>query len=430
MHRRKRFIPLWLSLLLLLLLAGCGSEEAPSTPAATPDTAAAVTENVVVAEVAPPAPPVPPTATLPPAPVTLLPVVVGTPTPPATPTPTATPLPIELLSVQAIREAGRNRLTGEELPEEERDNLNRRPIICKVANSPKEHARPQTGLNSADLVFEHMTEGYITRFSALFYSKTPERVAPIRSARLVDMHLATMFDSYLCFSGSNKGVSELLESDGFRWRIVRTWYEGYHRTGEADRPFEFTMYADLEKFWEQYDGWGRTEAPRLKGDWFFTSLPPEGGIPTDYLSIDYKDETFVEWRWDAERGRWLRWADDEPIVDLGDIGPENEEEQVSAANLFVLFAVHRQDLSICADPEDIDCYLGSVRIDLEERGEGYLLRDGLRYPIHWRRERPDQMITFYYTRTGTDIVPMQIGNSWFQLAPYSLQDKVSFIEAP
>src|SRR5690606_26865903 len=69
--------------------------------------------------------------------------------------------------------------------------LNRRPIVVKVSNSPP-LVRPQSGINDADLVFEHYTEVGVTRFSAIFYANAPTRVGSIRSARLIDYELTPM----------------------------------------------------------------------------------------------------------------------------------------------------------------------------------------------------------------------------------------------
>jgi hypothetical protein len=57
----------------------------------------------------------------------------------------------------------------------------RRPVAVMINNHSE--ARPQSGLNSADIVFEALAEGGITRYLAIFWSETPEKVGPIRSAR-------------------------------------------------------------------------------------------------------------------------------------------------------------------------------------------------------------------------------------------------------
>lgn len=419
-----------LVLLAIILLIGCTNQEDVVA------TQVAETQAALLAQVTPtvtpsqtPSPTATDTPTNTPSPThtstplptntpTATPTPTNTPSPTPTAAPTSTPTPIILLEVEDFEEAGRNRLTGELVEDEEL--LERRPILCKISNSPKEFVRPQSGLNSADIIFEHMTEGTITRFSAIFYGTTPPNIGPIRSARLIDLELAPMYDTTLCFSGASIGVTERLEADDFRGRLIRTWYEGYYRTGE-DKPFEHTFYAHPEGFWERLEETERNFEPRIRSQAHFSDQTPANGILTDYLSVEYRGWTFVEWRWDNERETWLRWADDEPIIDA------NDEEQVTASNVIVLFAIHEQDETICENQQDDKCLAGSTQIQIWEDGDGFLLRDGLRYPVEWRRTGPNHMLTYHDPDTGEQI-PLQIGNSWVQVVPYTFWDFVQFEE--
>ncbi|MCA9966156.1 MAG: DUF3048 domain-containing protein, partial [Anaerolineales bacterium] len=179
----------WIVLLILslLLLAACGGEETPEaapTAVAVGATTVAPTDVPVAEE--PTA--VPPTET--PLPTETAVPATPTPFPTATVEPTVTatqvPTPANLLAAEDFTDHI-NPFTGEYL--DDNTNLLRRPIAVKISNSPPEWVRPQSGIGQADLVFEHVTEGPITRFTALFYSQTPEKIGPIRSARLIDVEL-------------------------------------------------------------------------------------------------------------------------------------------------------------------------------------------------------------------------------------------------
>ena len=159
----KRII---LLLIMMLGLAACGQETAipPTTTSSALPTVAPATEPPATAAL-----PLPPTVTMaePPTP-TAVPTVTPTPTPEAT----ATPEPIVLYTAEDFAESGRNPFTGELL-----DPLvvDRRPIACKISNAPAQWVRPQSGLNSADIIYEHLAEGVYTRFTALFYGTAPEK---------------------------------------------------------------------------------------------------------------------------------------------------------------------------------------------------------------------------------------------------------------
>ena len=89
----------------------------------------------------------------------------------------------------------------------------RRPLSIKVENLPA--ARPQTGLNSADVVYETVVEGGITRFHLVFQSKIPKIVGPVRSARLSDLWLVPQYHGVFFFSGASAIVSPRLRQAGF-----------------------------------------------------------------------------------------------------------------------------------------------------------------------------------------------------------------------
>ena len=100
----------------------------------------------------------------------------ATPTPTVPPTPTPTPKP-KLWP-----------LTG--LPAAADAQIGRRPLNVRLPNDP--NARPQYGLNKADIVFEMIVEGGVTRFAAIFHSKDADTVGPVRSYRFSDLHITQM----------------------------------------------------------------------------------------------------------------------------------------------------------------------------------------------------------------------------------------------
>lgn len=392
------FLTLW-----VWLLVACGREPDVLVPPPT-DTALPATEVEAATETDTPLPTLAPTNTLPPT-LPPPPTSVSTSTPPPGPEATATPEPVFLFD-PADFGANRNRLTGELVADPA--VLQRRPIAVKISNSPASYTRPQSGLQDADLVFEHVTEGPITRFTAILYSHTPEKVGPIRSARLIDVELPVMYDAALAYSGSSIGVAQKLFSSEFRGRILRSNSGGYYRTGE-DKPYEHTLYGRPEQFWASLEEAGLNVAPTFGTQMAFASVPPAGGEPAGYANINYRDWTIVEWRYDEETGRYLRWADGEPHVDA------NYGEQISAANVIILYAPHQQDFNICEYQTDTGCQAFATESQIWGQGPAVILRDGMRYDVTWKREQRPQMFTFYDTEGN--VLPLQIGNTWFQVVP-------------
>lgn len=329
-----------------------------------------------------------------------------TPSSTATPTalPSATPdLRVSLLSSEDFAD-NRNPLTGELVAEPE--ILLRRPIAVKISNSPAKYTRPQSGLSQADLVFEHVTEVNITRFTAIFYDDTPDKIGPIRSARLIDLEIPAMYDAALAYSGSSIEVSRKLFSSDFASRILRPHEPGYYRTGE-DKPYEHTLYARPEEFWPALEAKGENRKPQFSTNLTFNSEPPPDGQPVKSVNVEYLNFSKIDWVYEPESGRFLRWADGERHIDA------NTDEQISAANVIVILVPHSIDPSSCENQSGGTCLAYSVEIQLWGSGPAFLLRDGLQYEVTWRRENRSDMLTFV-DANGLP-VPLQIGNTWFQV---------------
>jgi len=97
-------------------------------------------------------------------------------------------------------------LTG--LPDPNGDARGRPALSVKVDNTPP--ARPQAGLDAADVVFEEVVEGEITRFLAIFNSTLPDTVGPIRSVRATDPNIVWPLGGVFAFSGGAAPNVELI----------------------------------------------------------------------------------------------------------------------------------------------------------------------------------------------------------------------------
>jgi hypothetical protein len=321
-------------------------------------------------------------------------------------------LPVNLFSPDDFGN-NRNRLTGEEV--DDPAQLQRRPLAIKISNAPAKWVRPQSGLNQADLIFEHITEAKITRFTMIVYGQTPPDVGPIRSARLIDLELPAMYDSALIYSGSSAGVRQLLRSSDFRARILLATSPGYYRTG-ADKPLEHTLYGKPVTFWQVLEEKGLNQPPTFNTQMAFTSEPPAGGTPATDVTIDY-DWTLINWRYDRESGRFLRWVDGKEHVDA------NTGEQVRFANVAIILANHIEDRNICEQIINGICTAFSVQPQIFGTGAAIIFRDGQRFDGTWERIGRYDLLTF--KDDSGQPLPLQIGNTWFQVIPIWYKNPVT-----
>src|SRR5690625_7650534 len=99
-------------------------------------------------------------------------------------------------------------LTGKEADKD----ATKRTVSVMVNYHPD--ARPQTGLSDADIVFEMLTEGNITRFLSLFQNEQPEKVVHVRSAREYFFELAKGYEALYVYHDSAKKIENLLQESG------------------------------------------------------------------------------------------------------------------------------------------------------------------------------------------------------------------------
>src|SRR2546423_3862049 len=83
------------------------------------------------------------------------------------------------------------------------------PALVQVENDPLSH--PQYGLQKADLVYEYLTEGSITRFTLVYFNpQGGDRIEPVRSARLITLRLQKVYQGVIFYSGASSHVQGLL----------------------------------------------------------------------------------------------------------------------------------------------------------------------------------------------------------------------------
>jgi hypothetical protein len=174
-------------------------------------------------------------------------------------------------------------------------------LAVKVDNHPQ--SRPPTALEDADVVFEEDVEG-VTRFVALFHSKQPRTIGPVRSARTSDLPiLASMNRPILAWSGGNDYVTRAVENAEDAGVLVDRGEPTFGRCYRRDpgRPRPHNLYVDPVCVRD-----AAPDAGPARPLWTFGPLPA-GMASTPRTSFGVALEGVqVTWTWDAERQRYLR----------------------------------------------------------------------------------------------------------------------------
>jgi len=376
MGTRARFLGTLLIPCLLVsfvFLSGCAGRPAPTpTPTKTPRPSPAKAN---------------------PAPATSTPLPTSTSTPPPQPSPSPT------LAANICP------LTGE--PVSDPSVLQRRPLAVKISNFPA-IVRPQAGLSFADVVFEHIAEANLTRFTAIYLCKDAPRVGAIRSARLIDLEIPAMFKSIFAFSGASGGVKQKILNSDFADRTLSPDPgfndPGFYRIPAPGKAYEHTLFSDTKTLWEIATQRG-VNTPQQLQRWAFSPEPPPGGTRAHSLRIVYHPKYIVtEYEYDPERGIYRRFVQGEPHTD------ELTGEQLTAANVVLIYANHVQT-------DILEDTLGHYSIEIQIWGEGtaIVFRDGLAFQGKWVRPKREDLIRFV-DMAGKEI-PLKPGNTWIQVVP-------------
>lgn len=287
-------------------------------------------------------------------------------------------------------------LNGVPVPEDQADTLDRRVVAVKIDNH--ELARPQTGLDHADAVYELVVEAGLTRFVALFHAEDAV-VGPMRSGRPSDPTLLTPLGATFMISGAQPWVIDAIRSAGvpligdigppvsFRSR---------------NRPSPHNLYTDTTEIRAEADRRGYPDAP--PPTWFtFEPWPEPAGEPAEDVSIAFSNSTTIAWRWDGEAyGRSQNGAEH------GYLTADGDPEQITADTLLVL-----DTRLYTATPPGSGTAVPAV--DTIGSGRALVFAGGRVREGVWSRDAGNE--PFRLTDAAGETIPLPPGRMWISLLP-------------
>ena len=178
-----------------------------------------------------------------------------------------------------------------------------RPVLTvKIENSVD--ARPQTGLEAADLVVEELVEGGITRFAAMFQSRMPRSVGPVRSVRNVDASLAGPTHGLLAYSGGAGHVLRIVGDAPVQQLSTGQAGNAYYRSSRRRAPHN--LYANTRKLYAHAHRRHRTPVAYLPFAPNATGASTASGKRVRVLRLRFSTGEHPTWTYDRARHRWMR----------------------------------------------------------------------------------------------------------------------------
>ncbi|CAN5848229.1 DUF3048 domain-containing protein [soil metagenome] len=285
------------------------------------------------------------------------------------------------------------------LPVDDPEILERRVLAVKIDNHP--NARPQSGLNEADMVVEILVEG-VTRFLSMWQQSDSDYLGPMRSGRPTDGSLlAAMNEPTFSISGAQSWVQSLIRSkDVYLTGEVRP---ATFRVGFRSAPHN--LYVDTNLLREYADDRGHPDNPLEGPIWEFGELPA-GGTELQSVQMNFSG-TSVVWVWDENEGLWLR------TVGGSESQYRNEDGTTEPLGFPVLVALNVEQYSV--SPPGGGRGLPSSRTT--GSGTAYVFADGQVIEGTWERENEADWFTI--TDASGEVVPIPAGKIWISLVPGS-----------
>jgi hypothetical protein len=252
-------------------------------------------------------------------------------------------------------------------------------LAVKIDNAAS--ARPHTGVDAADVVYAEQVEGGLSRLMAVYATRLPKTVGPVRSARESDLELLRQFDRpTLAFSGAQSKLLPLIDEAPLRAETPGSAADAYFR--DSGKPAPHNLYLRPERIAPEAPG----QAALTTG--FRYGPAPAGGTATDSRTVRYPAARFT-FTWSDSRDRWLVGMDGSPAT-TADGG------RTAAATVVVQYVKVRE--SAFRD------FLGNNTPYTETVGSGRatVLRDGRAWDVNWKREKAADGTSFT-TGDGTPV---------------------------
>lgn len=275
-----------------------------------------------------------------------------------------------------------------------------RAVAVMINNHPK--ARPQSGLNKADIVYEILAEGDITRFLAVFQSEKPTNIGPVRSARDYYIDLAKGLNALYVAHGSSPKAQQMMKS-GYIDSLDGMVYDGtlFKRASFRKPPHNsYITYENILKGVKLKNYSMNQTPPAFK---FLTNEESKNikGDDATSVTVSYSsDKSFqCTYQYDSSIGKYKRFSGGAQTIDL------ETKEPILLDNIFIVEMNHKIVDSV-----------GHRAIDLTSGGKAYLLQKGKINEVEWKNDngriipvKDDKEIPFVQGKTWVNVIPTNPG---------------------
>ena len=279
-----------------------------------------------------------------------------------------------------------------------------RPLAVVIENSPG--ARPQSGLEDAEIVYEMVAEGGITRYLAIFQTREPKSIGPVRSARPYYNFLANIWGAAMVHSGgSTQALSELSSGVHRNLYDINEFFFGKYFTRDNTRTAPHNLYTTPQNLRDVL-------ADKNQMDWDSRTLGEFQNTPTDQLVAEVTNITIpfslgafqARYEYDGSTNSYKRFLSGQPHLD------RNSGQQLSAKNVLIQLT----DITPNGDE------LLTVSIRMTGNGPCYLFASGKFQECRWSYENGRHV----YRDLEGNPLKLQSGPTWVGVFPRDKQSQI------
>lgn len=278
----------------------------------------------------------------------------------------------------------------------------RRPVAVVIDNHPD--ARPASGLSEADIVYETLAEGGITRFLAVYQTGAPENVGPIRSARMYFNELAAEWGAIYTHVGGNSDALAVLKAGSYPSlaNADQYFFESYfHRV--KTKPAPHNVHTSLDRLSQlATDNLWNTQA-KFK-PWSYKEPEPQQKPKKQTITIPFSTSQYtVSYTYDPAKNAYIR--------KLGGTLATDNGIAITPTNIVIQFAN--------SFPTQTDT-IGSISFNLDQGGKAIIIHNGVVIKGGWKKADGQ---TRFYADTGAEVA-LSPGQTWIEIVPVELAAKI------
>ncbi len=283
----------------------------------------------------------------------------------------------------------------------------KRPIAVTINNLHK--ALPQSGISQADIYYEALAEGEITRIVAIFQNFVSEKIGPLRSTREYFACFALDNDAiYIHHGGSPTGYSfiEKRNIDNLDGMTDTTAFWRDKQRANIPNMYEHSSYVDSEGVLESIENRGYRKQRNDTSPMFSFNIndeQPRNGIDAVYIKIPFSYYQISEFKYNEDTKLYERYQSGTEQID------EETGEVLTVKNVIIQYADTR-----VVDNE------GRREIKLVGEGTGQFISDGKAIDLKWEKEKYD-IPTKWYDSYGNEL-KLNKGKTWICVCPTNQRD--------